>query len=110
MVGWVFKEDWAEANRAAVDGFLRASDAAKAILRDSDAEWERLRPMMKAEDEATFVALREGFRAGIPQAGVEQAERAARQAYGVLAREGGEALVGKATELASGVFWRTAAQ
>ncbi|MCB1956209.1 MAG: ABC transporter substrate-binding protein [Rhodocyclaceae bacterium] len=107
MVGWVFKEDWASAHRQAVDGFLEASAAAKKILRESDAEWERLKPMMKAEDDATFVALREGYRAGIPQAGTEQAEAAARKAYEVLAREGGEALVGRAATLAPGVFWRT---
>ncbi len=110
MVGWVFKEDWATAHRAEVDGFLKASEAAKVILRDSDAEWERLRPMMKAEDEATFLALRDGFRAGIPQAGVDQAEQAAQQAYVVLAREGGSALVGSAETLAPGVFWRTASR
>ena len=105
MVGWVFKESWARAQPSAIDGFLRASAAAKKMLAESDAEWERLRPLMKAEDEATFVALREGFRAGIPTGSVAQAEAAARQAFVVLAREGGAALVGDATGLADGVFW-----
>ena len=105
MVGWVFKEGWARAEPEAIAGFLKASAAAKKILAESDAEWERLRPLMKAEDEATFVALREGFRAGIPTGTVAQAEAAARQAFAVLAREGGAPLVGNATELAAGVFW-----
>jgi len=106
MVGWVFKEDWARQNSAAVEGFFKASSEAKRIMADSDAEWERLRPLMRAEDEATFLALREGFRAGIPAGSVEQAEKAARQAFVVLAREGGKPLVGSASELAPGVFWQ----
>ncbi len=106
LVGWVFKEDWARSNGAALEGFLKASSEAKRIMAESDAEWQRLRPLMRAEDEATFVALRDGFRAGIPTGSVAQAEKAARQAFAVLAREGGEPLVGSATELAPGVFWQ----
>ena len=106
MVGWVFKEAWARAEPAAIDGFLKASAEAKRILAESDAEWERLRPLMQAEDEATCRALRDGFRAGIPTAAVAQAEAAARQAFLVLAREGGAPLVGNAAELGDGVFWQ----
>lgn len=105
LVGWVFGERWARANPAAIEGFLRASVAAKALLQQSDAAWEALRPLMRAEDEATFVALREGFRAGIPRTGLAAAERAAAHAFAVLAAEGGEALVGRARELAPGTFW-----
>ena len=110
MIGWVFGEQWAEANRAAVAGFLRASTAAKQLLASSDEEWANLRPRMKVSDDATFAALRDGYRAGIPQASSAQAEAAAKQAFKVLAREGGERLVGTATELAEGVFWRAGGQ
>ncbi len=106
LVGWVFRERWAKDNAAAIEGFLRASDAAKALMLESDAVWEDLRPMMRAENEATFVALREGFRAGIPRTGIDEAERVARRVFDILAAEGGEALVGKARALAPGTFWR----
>lgn len=106
LVGWVFGERWARANPAAIGGFLRASAAAKALMRQSDAVWEDLRPLMRVEDEASFVALREGFRAGIPRMPVADAERAAARAFAILAAEGGEALVGRARELAPGTFWR----
>lgn len=120
LVGWVFGERWAHANPAAIAGFLRASAAAKALLRESDAAWEALRPSMRVEDEASFIALRDGFRAGIPRAagegvargegvergeGREAGERAAARAFAILAAEGGEALVGRARELAPGTFW-----
>ncbi|HRP98810.1 MAG TPA: ABC transporter substrate-binding protein [Rhodocyclaceae bacterium] len=104
MIGWVFSAGWAESNRAAIDGFLRASAAAKALMRDSDEIWQQLRPMMRVDDEATFVALRDGFRAGIPGPS-ERAEAVARQVFGILAEEGGRALVGNARTLAPGTFW-----
>lgn len=105
LVGWVFGERWAQANPAAVAGFLRASTAAKALLRESDAAWEALRPSMRVDDEASFAALREGFRVGIPKGAGEEGERAAARAFAILAAEGGEALVGRARELAPGTFW-----
>ena len=106
LVGWVFRERWARDNAAAIAGFLRASDEAKALMLESDAVWEDLRPLMRAENEETFVALREGFRAGIPRTGIDEAERVAARVFDILAAEGGEALVGKARALAPGTFWR----
>lgn len=105
LVGWVFREGWAAQNSQAIRGFLSASAAAKQHMRESDAVWDDLRPMMKIADDATFVALREGFRAGIPAATMGEAEQVARQVFGILAAEGGPALVGKAESLAEGTFW-----
>lgn len=110
MLGWVFAEKWGGDNRAAAEGFLRASAAAKKIMATSDAEWNAVRPLMNAEDDATFDALRSGFRAGILDGDQTQLEAAARRAFAVLAREGGEQLVGRATELAPGVFWQASAR
>ena len=106
LVGWVFRESWAKDNAAAIAGFLRASDAAKALMLESDAVWDELRPLMRAENEETFVALRDGFRAGIPRTTADEAERVATRVFDILAAEGGEALVGKARALAPGTFWR----
>ena len=106
LVGWVFRERWAKDNAAAIAGFLRASDAAKALMLESDAVWEELRPLMRAENEETFIALRDGFRAGIPRTTADEAERVATRVFDILAAEGGEALVGKASTIAPGTFWR----
>src|SRR3546814_9294532 len=65
-IGYVFDEDWAARNLAAARGFIAASREAKALLRRSDAEWEVLREMTGAKDDATLVALRDRFREGIP--------------------------------------------
>ena len=106
LLGWVFRESWAQANPRVIEGFLRASTATKQLLQESDAAWDALRPLMKAGDEATFAALVAGFRAGIPSAGASSAaEAAAASVFGILAAEGGPALVGRARELAPGTFW-----
>jgi NitT/TauT family transport system substrate-binding protein len=105
LLGYVFDERWGAAHRNAVTGLVRASRRAKRMLAESDAEWDRLRPVVRAPDEATFVALRAGFRRGIP-ARWGEAERAnAVRAFDVIAKLGGEALVGRGTALQSGVFW-----
>lgn len=105
LVGWVFREQWAAKNPEAIRGFLRASAAAKQHMRESDEVWTTLRPMMKITDDATFIALRDGFRAGIPAATMGESEQVARQVFDILAAEGGPALVGKAGTLAEGTFW-----
>ncbi|NUB28336.1 ABC transporter substrate-binding protein [Azospirillum brasilense] len=104
-VGFVFHEGWAKANPAALDAFVAASRKAKAIMAQSDAEWDRLRPLMKAEDEATWVALRDQFRAGIPNRWTEEEREAAAKLYGLMAKLGGRELVGTAMALPDGTFW-----
>jgi NitT/TauT family transport system substrate-binding protein len=110
MIGWVFRESWARDNEALITGFLRASARAKRLMLDDDEVWTDLRPMMRVSDDATWLALRNGFRAGVPVSlDIERAERAARQVFAILAEEGGRALVGSATALAPGTFWQDAA-
>jgi NitT/TauT family transport system substrate-binding protein len=75
-------------------------------MRDSDAEWERLRPLTGARDEATLVALRDAYRRGIPGGSAREHEAAMRAAFRVLAELGGAALVGQSTELAPGTVWQ----
>ncbi|KAA0680457.1 ABC transporter substrate-binding protein [Roseomonas genomospecies 6] len=104
-VGFVFREGWAKANPAALAAFVAASREAKAIMARSDAEWDRLRPLMKAEDEATWAALRDQFRAGIPQRWTEEEREAAAKLYGLMAKLGGRELVGGAMALPDGTFW-----
>jgi NitT/TauT family transport system substrate-binding protein len=107
LIGWVFDETWANRNRAAVEGFLRASRKAEALMATSDEVWERLRPIMEVKDEATFRALRDGYRAGIPRSYDEQQIAAtAKRVFEILAEVGGEALIGKSRSLAPGTFWK----
>jgi NitT/TauT family transport system substrate-binding protein len=106
MLGYAFDERWAMANRPALDGLLRASARAKAILRDDDAEWQALRPQMQADSEAMFLRLRDHFRAGIPRRPVAAEEADAKRLYAIMAELGGPRLVGQATALPAGSFYR----
>lgn len=107
MIGFVFRAGWADANPSAIKGFVTAVRAAQARLAKSDAEWERLRPLTKARSDAELAALRDAFRAGIPDWSTEQRWQASADAiFAVLAAEGGARLVGKSSELQPGTFWQ----
>jgi NitT/TauT family transport system substrate-binding protein len=107
LIGWVFREDWASQNRELLERFLAASQEAKALMARSDAEWERIKPLMRAEDNATFVALRNGYRAGIPSCDNADTQATVASVFKLLAETGGDKLVGKSRVLSDGTFWST---
>ena len=106
LVGWVFREDWASQNPQTMERFMAASMDAKAIMASSDAEWERLKPLMRAEDNATFLALKAGYRNGIPTCAEADYEASVASVFKILAQTGGEKLVGRSKVLTEGTFWR----
>jgi NitT/TauT family transport system substrate-binding protein len=105
LIGWVFSEKWAASNADTVKGFLRSTRATKQLLGSSDSEWDRLRSLTKASNEATFVALRDAYRAGIPRSFSDKDIVAAEQLFSILVEYGGRDLVGDNTSLAAGTFW-----
>ncbi|PWC83497.1 ABC transporter substrate-binding protein [Azospirillum sp. TSO5] len=104
-IGYVFREEWARANPAAIAGFQAATNKAKTLLAQSDAAWDRLAPLMQAEDDATFRTLRDRYRDGIPRRWTEEERAGAAKLYALLARLGGRELVGDAPTIAPGTFW-----
>jgi NitT/TauT family transport system substrate-binding protein len=105
LLGYVIKGDFMRNNPEIAKGFARASQQAKEILATNDAEWDRLRPKMNAKTDAAFAALKSGFRAGIPSS-YEVNEDDAAALLAVMGELGGEKLVGKATQMPSGVFMK----
>ncbi len=63
LLGYIVKGEMLAEEPEAVAGLARASRAARDLLRESDAEWERLRPIMGAENDAEFRAGRDTRRA-----------------------------------------------
>jgi NitT/TauT family transport system substrate-binding protein len=114
MIGWVFHEGWASANHASVTGFLRASRATKDVLLKDEGVWMLLRDTMlagvsgtDAAKNALFLSLRDQYRRGIVTSYTDDDRAAAEKAFTILARIGGEDLVGKLPALSPGTL-RTA--
>ncbi len=105
LLGYVVKGELVREKPELVTGFAAASRDAKQLLANDDAEWDRLRPVMNAADDAEFNALKAGFRAGIPSP-VPIDEKAAARLLAVMAELGGKDLVGDATTLPDGVFYQ----
>ncbi|GAA0296049.1 ABC transporter substrate-binding protein [Rhodovulum strictum] len=103
LLSYVLKESFLAENPGIAEAFYAASREAKAMLLDSDAAWEAIRPIMNAANDAEFERLRDDYRAGIPAPGNVDAE-AADRFLALMAELGGEELVGRATTLPAGLF------
>ena len=90
LIGFVWNADRLPEGEAAA--FLASVEAAKTLLLESDAEWERLRPLMNAAGDAEFLALRDRFREGIAGAAWSDDRLvAARRLHALLTELGGPA-------------------
>jgi NitT/TauT family transport system substrate-binding protein len=104
LLGWVFADRWAAEHPALATGLIDASYAAKRLMKSDDAVWGKLRPLMDAEDDALFQALKEGFRDGAPD-GYERKDIAAAENAFALMRQVDPASVGNLEALPEGTFW-----
>ncbi|MFH6786389.1 MULTISPECIES: ABC transporter substrate-binding protein [Methylobacterium] len=105
LLGYVFDEALLQRQPHTVAGFARASARAKQALAGGEAAWAPVRPLMAAEDEATYATLKRAFVEGIPRRTASAERTDAERLYAVLARLGGERLVGAATTLPEGLYW-----
>ncbi|PUB19420.1 ABC transporter substrate-binding protein [Yoonia sediminilitoris] len=103
LLGYVMKESFLAENPGIAQALYQASRDAKTLLREDDAAWDVLRPMMNANNDAQFESLRTDFRAGIPAPGPINAEGADKLLQ-LMAKLGGADLVGDATTLPAGLF------
>ena len=106
LIGYVFHEVWAAKNRDALARFFAVTHRAKEILAQSDSEWERIAPLIKAPDGNTLKIYRGRYREGIPRRSVAEEAADAGILYRVLAQLGGADLVGPGAELAPGTFYQ----
>jgi len=108
LVGFVFRQDWAEKNRPTIDGFLAAVDQAEHLLATSDEEWQQIRPLMDARDDALFASLRRRFIAGIAELSAESQQATAERVFAILYKTGGTQATAGLSALPDGIFWRRA--
>ena len=106
MVGYTFREDWAKRHDGVIIKFNTAIRKARELLLKDDKAWDRLRSLMRAEDEATFIALRDSYRRGIPKHWGTSEEESATQLMKILYEIGGSEAVGSSDTLMPGTFWQ----
>ncbi|UMY16939.1 transporter substrate-binding domain-containing protein [Methylobacterium organophilum] len=99
LIGYLFAQEAVAERREAVQGFARASMAAKELLANEPEAWEIVRPLMVAEDTATFASLKRNFLDGIPRRPVPAERADGERIFATLARLGGDALTGGAKSL-----------
>ncbi len=105
LIGYLLTGETVGAKSEAVAGFTRASKAAKDMLASDASAWDVVRPLMAAEDAATFEALKRDFLAGIPRRSLAAERADGERLYGVLARLGGERLVGAGAALPPDLYY-----
>ena len=104
LLGWVFSDRWAADNPKLARGLVDASYEAKALLKSDDAVWDKFRPIMDAEDDAMFQALKAGYREGIPDRYERKDIAAAEEAFAVM-RQADPSSVANLEALPEGTFW-----
>lgn len=105
VIGWVFRDEWANDNSSKLRRFIQASEEAKELMMNSDEVWESIKPSMRVKNEDVFLSLREIYREGIPRGFGQNQVNSAAKLFNKLSIIGGKALVGNSTSLAKGTFW-----
>jgi NitT/TauT family transport system substrate-binding protein len=105
LVGFIWKESSEADLLPAINGLLAAAREANELLGNSDAPWERLRPMMKAADDKEFAALKAGYRSGIRGYWSEADMQSAQKIMDILLAAGDAELAGKGTRFDPKAFY-----
>jgi len=105
LVGFVFAGKLATDDPGLMQGFARAFLKAQRILLESDAEWERIRPLMKASSDEEFRLLRERYREGVLRRWNESDREDARKLFEIVREIGGDDVTGAGVRFDPKAFW-----
>jgi NitT/TauT family transport system substrate-binding protein len=104
--GYVMDESFAAAHPDVLERFLKITRKAKDMIARDDEAFAKVAPLIDARDPATLAIYRRRYAEGIPTRAIADEEADAAGIYQVLAKLGGEQLVGSAATLDPGVFYR----
>jgi len=112
VTGYVFSESFAEKNGPVLARFFDMMGKAKKLLAEDDAAFAKIAPKIAAatgaSDDAALALVRRYYQQGIPTRPLAADAADAATIYAILARVGGEKLVGSALTLDPAVFYRPA--
>jgi len=104
-LGYVFKQSWASKNKQAVNSFLKAGRQAKNRLCTSDAAWQKVIPLTKADDAATQARLRQRYCEGGIEHWGQKEQQAEARIYSMLRKLSNSQLTGQSEIVQPGTFW-----
>lgn len=105
LIGWTFRRDVALKNPDIYNSFIKASLQAKDILLKNEKEWNRIKPLMKVKNKATFEALKDGYKNGVIKRFNETNIEDSKKVFEILLKEGGKKLLRNSKELDINSFW-----
>ncbi len=105
FLGYAFRDGWAKDNEKALLAFAQALRDTRALLATDAGEWQRLRPLLRVDDDKTADMLRSGFLAGTVTSWGERERAAIDKLYQILVKTGGPAYSKGKDRLAPGTFW-----
>lgn len=105
LVGFVFPAALEQKVPGLTARFAAALKDASALLKTSEPEWERLKPLMKAKNEGEFASLKKRYREGILNEWTADHRKAAKAMFKVLKDIGGDKLIGAGTRFDPAMFW-----
>ncbi|SJM94497.1 ABC transporter substrate-binding protein [Crenothrix polyspora] len=105
MIGYVFKESWANDHKQAVSAFFKASKQARDGLCASDTVWQTVIPLLNADKVTTQTKLRQRYCEGTVIQWGEPEQQAAGRIYSLLRTLSSNQLTGDTENLSLGTFW-----
>jgi NitT/TauT family transport system substrate-binding protein len=104
-LGYIFKEEWATANRATLKAFLDAGYKAKTLICNSDKAWQTVIPLTHANNEKSQTLLRKRYCEGEIKHWGKAEQQAAERLYELLHQLSHNKLTGTAKHIKAGTFW-----
>lgn len=106
MVGYVFDEDFAAKNAAALTKFLAVSRQAKEMLASDETLWPDIMTRIGAKNPGAAALYRRRYGEGVPRREIAREEADASLLFKILAEVGGADLVGSAEALDPGTYYK----
>ncbi|MFA6141328.1 MAG: ABC transporter substrate-binding protein [Hyphomicrobium sp.] len=104
LVGFIWREETEQAKSKEIAAFLTAVEQTNRVLATSDAAWDRIRHLVKPENDPEFAAIRAYYRAGIPAPWTGAETKSAEKLTQVLVGVGGAQLLGNDTQFDPKLF------
>ena len=105
MTGYLFNEAFAASHKDALKRYFAATAEARKILAEDPSAWEPIKARLRLKDDAALAVYRQRYLEGVPKRTVAEEAADAALLYRRLAEVGGEALIGKAKDLDTGLFY-----